>query len=120
AGVDPRVTAGAGAGVTGARVAAGVVAAACALLCGGSAFAAPGDGGPATKVPIPEAAKPFGGLATDTEGNLYIGENGAHLVRKVDRGGTLSTVAGNGTPGTKGDGGPATAAQLAELKGLAV
>ncbi len=76
-----------------------------------------GDGGPATKssVVAPE------GLAFDTSGNLYIAEVQMHRVRRVDaRSGIISTVAGNGRRGFHGDGGPATAAMLANPTGLAV
>jgi hypothetical protein len=43
---------------------------------------------------------------------LYIADTFNHSIRKVDLGtGTLSTIAGNGSPGYGGDGGPATKAQ---------
>jgi PKD repeat protein len=67
-----------------------------------------GDGGPATAA---ELAYPLG-LAVDRQGNLYIADYGAQRVRKVSTAGVISTVAGTGTPGSAGDGGPATAAQL--------
>jgi hypothetical protein len=43
-----------------------------------------------------------------------------HRVRRVSPSGTIATVAGNGDSGADGDGGPAQAAQLAILTGLAV
>src|SRR5205814_1640114 len=43
-----------------------------------------------------------------------------HRVRMVTPARTITTVAGTGTPGFAGDGGPATAAQLDRPKGLAV
>jgi streptogramin lyase len=56
----------------------------------------------------------------DREGNLYFSESGAHRVRRIDRrSGTITTVAGTGTPGFSGDGGPATAARLKEPSDLA-
>jgi hypothetical protein len=65
-----------------------------------------GDEGPAT-----QAVLSPGGLALDREGNLYIAAGG---VRRVDaETGVITTVAGNGTPGYSGDGGPATEAQVA-------
>ncbi len=67
-----------------------------------------GDGGPAT------AAQLYGpeGVAVDTAGNIYIADIYNSRIRKVTAGGVISTVAGNGTGGFSGDGGPATAAQL--------
>lgn len=53
-----------------------------------------------------------GGLDYDGAGNLYFAETGKHVVRKVDTGGVLTTVAGTGVQGFGGDGGPATAAML--------
>ena len=67
-----------------------------------------GDGGPAV------AAQLFGpnGVAPDGAGNLYIADTWHHRIRKVDAAGMISTVAGDGTRGYGGDGGPAVAAQL--------
>ncbi len=49
-------------------------------------------------------------IAVDSMGNVYFTDN--KYVRKVS-GGIISTVAGNGTRGCSGDGGPATAAEIA-------
>jgi uncharacterized protein (TIGR03437 family) len=51
------------------------------------------------------------GVAVDSAGNLYIADTGNDRVRKVSNG-VLTTVAGNGTMGFSGDGGPATSAGL--------
>ncbi len=69
-----------------------------------------GDGGLATSASLNEP----GELALDAAGNLYIADESAHDVRKVDTNGIITTVAGTGTCGFSGDGGPAAAAQLCE------
>jgi uncharacterized protein (TIGR03437 family) len=68
-----------------------------------------GDGGPATAAML---SSPLAGLAVDGAGNVYIADVGNDRVRKVTPAGTISTYAGNGKPGTTGDNGPATSAQL--------
>lgn len=68
-----------------------------------------GDGGLATSA---ELNAPMG-MARDSQGNLYIADFINNVIRKISTGGTISTVAGNGTQGYSGDGGPATSAQLA-------
>src|SRR5580765_2165337 len=68
-----------------------------------------GDGGPATSA---EFNSPMG-TARDSQGNLYVAVFANSVVRKVSADGTVNTVAGNGTQGYSGDGGPATSAQLA-------
>jgi hypothetical protein len=72
---------------------------------GGSTF---GDGGPATAALLNSPA----GMAIDTAGNLYITDQGDSRTRKVTPAGTITTVAGSGTAGFSGDGGPAGAALL--------
>ena len=52
-----------------------------------------GDGGPATSA---ELADPVG-VAVDASGNLYIADENNQRIREVTPGGTISTVAGNGT-----------------------
>ena len=51
-------------------------------------------------------------MEADTNGNVYITEIAGHVVRKVNSLGMISTVAGTGTAGFLGDGGPATSARL--------
>jgi len=80
----------------------------------GDAF--PGDGGPGTGVNL----VPYR-IAFDHVGNMYISDYYAHgLIRKLDVNGILSTVAGNGTRGFSGDGGPALEAQFDYGSGLAI
>jgi NHL repeat-containing protein len=52
------------------------------------------------------------GIAVDGVGNLFIADYSNARIRKVSTDGIITTVAGNGTRGYSGDGGPATAAQL--------
>jgi sugar lactone lactonase YvrE len=75
-----------------------------------------GDGGPATGAQL---NAPFG-VAIDSGGNLFIAEHGGDRVRKVSAGGIITTVAGNGSQGYSGDGGPATSAQLYNPGNVAV
>jgi len=74
-----------------------------------------GDGGPATSAKIVSP----GSLSFDSAGNLYIADYAGGTVRKVNTAtGIITTVAGNGTPGYAGDGGPATSAQLKSPAGI--
>ncbi len=68
-----------------------------------------GDTGPATSALL---TKPAGVFATPA-GDVFIADTSNNRIRKVDSGGTITTVAGNGTGGFGGDGGPATSAMLA-------
>ena len=72
-----------------------------------------GDGGQAVHAQLlaPGAVAVFGAT-------IFIGEYGR--IRKVDANGIISTLAGNGNPGFSGDGGPAAAAQINPIGGLAV
>jgi serine/threonine protein kinase/sugar lactone lactonase YvrE len=67
-----------------------------------------GDGGPANEA---EANSPVD-LTVGGDGSLYVAELDGHRVRRVDPAGVITTVAGNGTKGFAGDGGPATQAML--------
>lgn len=68
-----------------------------------------GDGGPAAAASLNMPHE----IAFDPRGHLFIVERDSHAVRRVDaRTGVISTVAGTGSPGFGGDGGPAHRAQL--------
>jgi large repetitive protein len=75
-----------------------------------------GDGGAATSA---ELGNPTS-VAVDASGNIYIADFDNSVIRKVTPAGTISTIAGNGTQGFSGDGGPATSAELQFPQGVAV
>ena len=75
-----------------------------------------GDGGQATDASL---GLPIG-VAVDTDGTVYISDQGTSTVRKVTPAGVISTVAGTGTAGYSGDCGPAAAAELGHPYGIAV
>ncbi len=52
------------------------------------------------------------GVALDKQGNLYIADFSNSSIRKVNKAGIITTIAGNGTDGNSGDGGAATSALL--------
>jgi sugar lactone lactonase YvrE len=77
-----------------------------------------GDGGPAT---LAQLQFPMGGIAVDPAGDLFIADTSNNVVREVNHAtGVINTVAGTGTEGFSGDGGPATLAELKGLMGIAV
>lgn len=63
-----------------------------------------GDSGPATAASLD---LPWD-VVVDAAGNRYIADFGNNRIRKVTPDGIISTIAGNGTAGYSGDGGPAT------------
>lgn len=69
-----------------------------------------GDGGPAVQAAV---SQPFG-VVTGPDGAIYVCEVGSHAIRRIDKSGQITTVAGNGTKGYSGNGGPATKAALNE------
>jgi len=73
-----------------------------------------GDGGQATSAHItaPE------GVAEDSNGNIFVADNGNNVVRKVDSSGIITTVAGSATAKTFADGAVATAVALGSPIGL--
>jgi PKD repeat protein len=75
-----------------------------------------GDGGQATSAQLvgPQA------VAVDRQGTVYIADYDDNRIRKVSAAGTITTVAGTGTPGYNGDGIRATSAQLHQPVGVAV
>jgi trimeric autotransporter adhesin len=92
-------------------------------IAGGGTSGYSGDGGPAINAQLIAP----GALATDTAGNLYIVDGAlfgslgrtAARIRKISKDGTISTIAGNGSIGYAGEGGPAASAQFGILSGLA-
>ena len=76
-----------------------------------------GNGNPATSATLTAPTA----LAVDLSGNLFIADTASHVVRKVDiQTGSISTVAGSGTAGYRGDQGPAISAQLNNPQGIAL
>jgi sugar lactone lactonase YvrE len=74
-----------------------------------------GDGGPATAATM---YRPFG-VTVDSAGDIYIADTYNSVVRYVDASsGKISTIAGNGVYGFAGDGGAATAAEMADTWGV--
>ena len=72
-------------------------------FCGDS-----GDGGPAINAHLCDPEY----VAADPSGNILISDQSYSVIRSVSSSGTITTVAGNGTEGYSGDGGPATSAEL--------
>jgi sugar lactone lactonase YvrE len=60
------------------------------------------------------------GLAVGPDGTVFVSDTGFQRVRSVSADGLIHTVAGDGTMGSSGDGGPATKAELNGPMGLAV
>jgi trimeric autotransporter adhesin len=75
-----------------------------------------GDEGPAISALLDSPSY----VALDNAGNLYVTDSGNNRVRRISPSGIITTVAGNGTRGYSGDGGPATSARLSSPQGVAV
>lgn len=75
-----------------------------------------GDGGPATAAQLTYPTA----LAVAPDGTLLIADARAHVVRRVDASGIITTIAGTGQAGSSGDGGPATSAEIDSPEGVAV
>jgi len=75
-----------------------------------------GDGGLALNAAISDAE----GVAFDSAGNIFLADANDHRIRKITPDGIISTVAGDGSPGFRGDGGPAAASRLNTPYGIAV
>jgi uncharacterized protein (TIGR03437 family) len=85
-------------------------------VAGSGPYGYSGDGGAATQAKLSFVY----GVGLDSAGNLYISDNQNSRVRKVNSAGVISTIAGNGTAGNSGDGGPSVNALLSFPGGLAV
>jgi streptogramin lyase len=84
-------------------------------VAGGATAGWAGDGGPAVAAQLEDAKAVW----VAPSGELYIADSGNERIRRVDRSGTITTIAGTGVPGYSGDGGPAVAAQFDGPRGVA-
>jgi sugar lactone lactonase YvrE len=76
-----------------------------------------GDNGPATAAKIDTPAA----VAIDAIGNVFFADMAANRVRRIDVAtNIITTVAGNGTPGSTGDGGDPLQASLSSPQGIAI
>jgi hypothetical protein len=85
-------------------------------LAGNGNGASSGDGGPATSAQL----LGLQGVTVDAAGNIFIADLGNNRVRKILPDGIIRTIAGDGTQGYSGDGGPATRASLSSPTALAL
>jgi len=92
--------------------ASGVISA----VAGSGARGFGGDGGSALAAQLNSPH----GIALDATGNVYIADYSNNRVRRITAAGVITTIAGNGTAGGSGDGGPAISAQLNLPRGIAV
>jgi hypothetical protein len=83
-----------------------------------------GDGGPALSaefaLPVGQRGHPAGHIALAPDGSIYLADTENNRVRRIGPDGMVSTVAGTGTYGSSGDGGPAENAELAYPVDVAV
>ncbi len=75
-----------------------------------------GDGGPALKAQLHAPHD----LAFDAEGNLFVADSYNHRIRRIDRQGVITTVAGAGEAVYYGYGNPAPKGSLNNPQGIAV
>ncbi len=85
-------------------------------IAGSGVFGLFGDQGPATQA---QFASPWG-FAVDSSGNIYIADTFNHRIRKITSDGTVTSIAGQNSPGFSGDNGPASFAQLNRPTSVAV
>ncbi len=85
-------------------------------VAGSSTAGFSGDNGPATSAQLNSPQ----GVAVDSTGNLYVADSLNSRIRQITPNGAITTIAGTGTAGNSGDGGPATAATLSRPIALAL
>ena len=74
-----------------------------------------GDGGSALTARLHHP----NGVAVDATGNIYVADEGNNVIRMINPGGIITTIAGNGTAGFFGDGGLATLAEFDDPQAVA-
>lgn len=83
-------------------------------LAGTGFYGKSGDGGYAAFATMNTP----GSVLADNKGNVYFCDQGNARIRKIDAYGYITTIAGQGTSGIFGDGGPATAAKVNYPSGM--
>ena len=91
------------------------LAGAVSTVAGNGVQGSAGDAGAATSAQLDTPT----GVAVDANGNIYVADSHNNRIRKVSEG-TITTIAGNGTPGFSGDDGPAASAMLDRPVGVCV
>jgi hypothetical protein len=91
------------------------------VLAGTGSAGFSGDGGPAYEATFNRPQS----IATDAQGNVYVADNGNFRIRRFSAAdvwmpGNIETIAGTGEEGFNGDGIPATAAQITDVRYLTV
>ncbi len=85
-------------------------------IAGNGVFGFSGDGGNATEAQLNRPS----GIVVDDNGNIYFSDRSNDRIRMINSKGIITTFAGNGIDGFKGDSGPATQARLSKPFGIAL
>ena len=94
------------------RIANGIIT----TMAGNGLAGYSGDGGPAVAATLNNPTT----VTVDSNQNLYVADTSNQVIRRVTRGGMISTIAGNGSAGFSGDGAPAGSATLNSPMGVRV
>ena len=95
----------------------GVTSGVITTIAGNGTIGYSGDGGPAVNAELHGPSGP----AVDGNDNLYVADLFNDSIREINANTlVITTVAGNGTQGSSGNGGPATSAQFSEPFGVAI
>jgi uncharacterized protein (TIGR03437 family) len=86
------------------------------IIAGNGNIGSSGDNGLAVNASLDEPS----GIALDAQGYLYICDTDNSRIRKISPSGIITTIAGLGSPGYYGDGGPASGSLLYFPRGIAV
>ena len=86
------------------------------IIAGNGNIGSSGDNGLAINAELDQPS----GIALDAQGYLYICDTDNSKIRKISPSGIITTIAGLGSPGFYGDGGPASGALLYFPRGIVV